>query len=675
MKSLADLLESTVATAAAHVHAQSDSEDFRRGFEQYLSTLQPVIQRYEHHLGYSVEAADLQSRYKHEVALLHILTGVFSHNVQSVCESRVSLWPVYEQGSPYSWYRLPQGFSEAIEQLSSEFLEIESVEAIIAEVSQLVLDKSNRRSSGEYYTPLPIAEHLIELSGLQATELIDGKCVVDPACGSGSFLASIAKKVVTDALEDKIFPLEALNSLSRGLFGFDIQPFAVLITRSLLIYTCLPILSKCYSLVADSLFPNVRLADALLNQQYWLENGTFHYIIGNPPFFPAKRDRLDYLEEYKEVLYGHPNLYQLFLWWAVRAAKPQGVVSFLLPQSMLSGFYFGRLRQKLNDCTNVLGITRMIDRKGVVGNADQQMMAVCLQVSKDKSQQDSGVNVRVTRSGTDISGSKPYRARYSRVVQRVGEPESIIWVVSNDVLDYEICERLEAKCVTLAELDQTFELGNGGYVWNQHKDLIQEEHRDGSLPLVSAACIRPYELVFPYTGPHASHKRPFSLVNDEIEKLVHSEQAILIQRTTPRKVGRRLVAGIPSNEFHAQYPNYFLENHVNYVKAMVEDKLDLLYGLMGWLNCDLLNFAFQLRNGTAQVSLFDLGLLPVNMEMIIWLTDRTLAIISSVSEERGTHIQAVNSAIFDWVGLGPRHQARIAEVLSRKERADSYGDE
>jgi hypothetical protein len=633
------------------------------------------MMRYRHHSGREVDRGELQKRYEYEIALLHVLTSVLSDDIRSVCGKQVPLWPVFEQTSPYGWYRLHHGFSTAMGALTSQFSKVKSPEMLASQISDYALVRVDRRHLGEFYTPLPIARHLVEASGFDSGGFMSGKRAVDPACGGGIILVTLANKVIVDRPQYALDPQQILHSLSLNLFGFDLQPFAIAITKTLLIYSCLPLFSESSVEIPISLFPNVRLGDALLAQQYWSNGNGFHYVIGNPPFMPVKKNYIGYIEDYQEILHGYPNLYQLFLWWAVRAAIPQeGVISFLLPQSILSGNYFSKLRSEMDKRARILSITRMIDRKGIVGDADQQMMALCLQVSEAKTARKKGVVIRVTRSGSGISEAKSYRAKYPRVVQRIGE-DIVIWVVSDDALDYAIYERLLEKCTTLPDLNDFFGFGNGGYVWNQHKELIQQKQIDKSVPLVSAVSIRPFGFEFPYRGPHASRTRQFSLIDDKVQPQTHCEPALLVQRTTPRKVGRRLVAGMPTDEFFAKYPVYFLENHVNYINTTSEDGSDLLYGLMGWLNSDLINFTFQLRCGTGQVSLFELGTLPVNMEMIRHLEDKTMAIVHSADyPERTAHVQSLNDAIFGWLSLGPKHRARIKHVLSRKEQTNGQDE-
>ena len=687
METLTPLLESATTLTAEYVHKQRESDGFREGLKQYLSFVEPAIETYEHHLGNNITNEELQKRYEYETALLHVLTSILSHNVKQ----DFVVWPVNESDSPYRWFQLPSELSAAIEDIVTELSKLDSPALAVSHVSGQVLDRNSKRYLGEFYTPLSIVKHLIDLSGLKEHELLEGYRIIDPACGGGIILTAVADRVISYAEEREDSPESVLQSLFQNMYGFDIQPVAIYITRSLLIYKCLRLLEKCDQINLSPLFPNIKLQDALLTYDQYLSrqddlfqhlpnNKGFHYIIGNPPFMSVKGKNLHFLKHYEEVISGHPNLYQLFLWWAVRAAIKGGVVSFLLPQTMLAGAYSRTLRDQLENHVNLTSITRITDRKGVVGNVDQQMMVVCLKVNKSQSANKNDlaepaiakVNVRVTHNGNELSYTKPREVKHSRIAQRV-EGLSVSWVVSDNIFDYTICERLEeAKCLPLVKLSEIFSCGNGGYVWNQNKELLSETYEDNSLPLISAASIELYGFNFPYVGSHASHKRLFSCKNERVEKVTHSQPALLVQRTTPRKIGRRLIVGMPSDEFYVKYPKYFLENHINYIRVLDTEKINLLYGLMGWLNSDLINFVFQLRNGNTHVSTFELGLFPVNLEMVEQLVDLTKDITNAETQERNGPIKILNETIYDWLDLGPRHRSRIADVLNRKEKGGTY---
>ena len=428
METLTQLLESATTLAAEYVHEQRESDGFREGFEQYLSLVEPVIERYEHHLGNNITNEELQQRYEYEIALLHVLTSVLSCDVKQ----DFVVWPVTESDSPYKWFQLSSELSPAIEDIVKELFELDSTALAMSHASGQVLDRNSKRYLGEFYTPLPLVKHLIDLSGLKEAELLGGYRIIDPACGGGIILTTVADRIISYAAERKDSPELVLQSLSQNMYGFDIQPAAIYITRSLLIYKCLRLLKKCHQINLSPLFPNIKQQDALLTyDQYFsrqddlfkdlLDEKGFHYIIGNPPFMSVKGKKLDFLTHYEDVISGHPNLYQLFLWWAVRAAIKGGVVSYLLPQTMLAGAYSKKLRDQLENHVTLTSITRMTDRTGVVGDVDQQMMAVCLKVNESQSANandlveptdETNVNVRITRNGNELSNAKPLKVKH-----------------------------------------------------------------------------------------------------------------------------------------------------------------------------------------------------------------------------------------------------------------------
>ena len=92
---------------------------------------------------------------------------------------------------------------------------------------------SIRHDLGEYYTPDWLAEHTLELAGYDGNPR---KRLLDPACGSGTFLVLALKRakewllehVEWQATEKKT---EAVRLLSENIVGFDLNPLAVIASR------------------------------------------------------------------------------------------------------------------------------------------------------------------------------------------------------------------------------------------------------------------------------------------------------------------------------------------------------------------------------------------------------------------------------------------------------------
>jgi hypothetical protein len=93
---------------------------------------------------------------------------------------------------------------------------------------QRYFDRDTRKALGEFYTPPEVIEFILDECGYKGQR---SERLLDPACGSGSFLvAALGRYLARNKSQDK----EAiLRDLTEGLrlVGFDINPFAVLMSQ------------------------------------------------------------------------------------------------------------------------------------------------------------------------------------------------------------------------------------------------------------------------------------------------------------------------------------------------------------------------------------------------------------------------------------------------------------
>ena len=109
-----------------------------------------------------------------------------------------------------------------------------------------MVDKEHRHLYGEYYTPDWLAgklcEEVIDDGWIQErVELYfdgkDGGCVLDPACGSGTFLYHAARRIMeSDVVKTATMTdVQITDMLAKTLVGIDIHPVAVEMTKANLI--------------------------------------------------------------------------------------------------------------------------------------------------------------------------------------------------------------------------------------------------------------------------------------------------------------------------------------------------------------------------------------------------------------------------------------------------------
>jgi len=101
-------------------------------------------------------------------------------------------------------------------------------EDVLKELYQELVDPVYRKELGEFYTPNWLAQLTVE----RLLRDNPKQKVLDPACGSGTFLFSVIKYKI-DKLRDE-FPNDndLLNHLLSSVSGFDIHPMAALISKT-----------------------------------------------------------------------------------------------------------------------------------------------------------------------------------------------------------------------------------------------------------------------------------------------------------------------------------------------------------------------------------------------------------------------------------------------------------
>ena len=151
------------------------------------------------------------------------------------------------EGDLFSWYldaweeKMPGGHSVQVEKCVRDMLNrlddydpvtlsVEPTESrdLLKSLYQELFPKSVRHDLGEYYTPDWLAEHVIRQVGFDGNP---EKRVLDPACGSGTFLVLAIQKIREYCEEHPISDEELLNRITANVIGFDLNPLAVMAAR------------------------------------------------------------------------------------------------------------------------------------------------------------------------------------------------------------------------------------------------------------------------------------------------------------------------------------------------------------------------------------------------------------------------------------------------------------
>jgi SAM-dependent methyltransferase len=162
--------------------------------------------------------------------MLKALRGEYftEYGIMNLIEEDFFTWIIHEKIRDRS---LELICSIAKELLRYDLTQID--EDFFKELYQEIVERGQRHRVGEYYTPEWLTELVLrEVLDLWWRDNIEPPRILDPACGSGTFLTNSIRILKEELSRRGWGPSEILNFILTNIVGIDINPLAVTIARA-----------------------------------------------------------------------------------------------------------------------------------------------------------------------------------------------------------------------------------------------------------------------------------------------------------------------------------------------------------------------------------------------------------------------------------------------------------
>jgi len=254
--------------------------------------------------------------------------------------------------------------------------------------AKLEESKTHKKEQGIYYTPSYIVDYIVkntvgEYIRTHTPEEIKKVRILDPACGSGSFLIKAYKELekywkqnsdfAQLTLDSEEFYSKKVEILKNNIFGVDLDPKAVEIAQLNLLLQIsekgekLPLLQNNIK-VGNSLIDDPSVSDKAFKWEEEfpeiMKEGGFDIIIGNPPYVDIKQlepKLVKYFFRQYSTIENRMNLYSTFIEKAFYLLKQDGYFSFIIPNSILYNESYRKIRKLLINETTITNIVRLPD--------------------------------------------------------------------------------------------------------------------------------------------------------------------------------------------------------------------------------------------------------------------------------------------------------------------------
>ena len=344
-------------------------------------------------------------------------------------------------------------------------------------------DRTLRRQSGSYYTPVPVVEWMTQFTDQLLTTRFDKQhgfanqdvTVVDPATGTGTFLLGVIDRIeetVQSALGKGAVAAALSEAAASRLIGFEVQagPYTVAqlrIAERLAAAGATSATRVYFTDTLDSPFSDIPAAQSMFEQFSQSRTAANRVkrservtvVIGNPPYKARATGRGGWVEmgdhgaengcaildDWRPPpsweLGAHAkhlsNLYVYFWRWATWKAfeqppedelPPAGMVSFIAPTAFLTGPGFARMRAWLREWSTEMWVLHLTPEghqapksHQIFGAMRQPVGIVTAIRNPNAAEHRHSATVRFFRVQPDTAEHK-----YEEVVPLV-DPDSALW--------------------------------------------------------------------------------------------------------------------------------------------------------------------------------------------------------------------------------------------------------
>lgn len=425
----------------------------------------------------------------------------------------------------------------------------------------------NPREYGEYYTQFSIINLALKDFKINSNEKI-----MDPSCGSGFILYACLLEILKKEKD--------IDKIQKQIFGYDIFPFAVITTKMLLASA---LLEQGIQTIEIFNFKNIKIHNTLnYFKKYNIDKNIakFDCIIGNPPYFridPKDNDKLN-----SKVSYGHNYAHSLFIQWSIEHLKKDGRFCLIVPESILSGFYYQKLRKSLYNNVNIESV--------ILSNVhedkfDVQQEIIILIANKSTKQEKTFSIARFDSSYRKI-------IKYPLPYNILQNEKYVIPAIKNQ----DEYKSIKIFSEQLKEIKTNhIQMATGNFVWNQNKKSCYSKKVDKSVPLISGTSIQNGNLCIDNDNANNySYCVPTKICQ------MRNDTAIVFRRMSPMDYKKRFMGAIIDSN---KIKKYVVENHVNILSMENIDELKILYNI---LNTEIANTVINIFCHTNQISTNDL---------------------------------------------------------------------
>ena len=525
-----------------------------------------------------------------------------------------------------------------------------------------IKSRKKRKEQGIYYTPNFIVDYIIKntlgkkLEEIKNVNDLKQIKILDPACGSGSFLVK-ALETVNEKYKDFNNPggqYTKSGILLGNIYGVDLDPQAVELAKLNLLIGALDQKAKL-----PNLTDNIRIGNSLISgsekelKEYfgknWRDKKPFNWeeefpfchsqssschsrpvsehginssgnpekgfdvIIGNPPYitlslgkkqdFFSENDIQYFNDNYKDVMEYKGNTYALFIAKSISLLKDDGLFSFIIPNTILLSSTFKNLRKFILDHCSILYLVNV--KAKVFGSAETGGNLVFV-LKKKEAEKNHKVKVIEISEINEFKNIKDYKE-----IPQQSYCDDEYYNFFTDASSIDLMNEIKNNTIKLNDIADFY----NGIKTGDNKKFISDSNVDKRYKkIIRGRDIERYKLCF--GNKFVLFDKDLLWSNTNEEKLTKKPKIIM------RQTGDKLTGVIDEQGYMTMDTTHLI----------FDTKIDI-YALLAILNSSLMNWFYQKMTAEqgkvfAEIKIVNLKKLPIKK-----ITNKEQKILANFAKE------------------------------------------
>lgn len=433
------------------------------------------------------------------------------------------------------------------------------------------------KNNSQFFTPIDISNKMLETIDLKYLNSLESIKILEPSAGCGILVLATVLYLVKNT---------HIKSINIDIYEINNDLYSILKNNILQL--------KKYIKSNTLISLNTRIYNQnfiLKNSHKWkstsIKNG-YNLIISNPPFKKINQTSEEAIA-LKEVVFGQPNIYALFIALSLKLLMPNGVYTVVSPRSYLMGMYNEKLRKYAFSNFSLKNL-HSFDNRSIFKLTNQEIIISTFVNNKDN---------------TSITISHNGKFKHTTTLDKLTyDKNNYSLVIPKNDTDMLLMNKIENFKYTLDQLGISVSVGpivqfrNGDYL----SDKIYET---SFAPLLVSKDILENKII--YYNRENTRKTHNKSISIKAKNLVKNSNYLLLRKVTAKDDKDPIIAAVLKKNFF-NHQLLGIDNNLLYFHSKnltKELSLEECYGLFCYLNSNYFKQLYSLINANHTINISD----------------------------------------------------------------------